>query len=167
VLRKPNSADAASVFSRYANDPVVTKYLAWPRHQSLADTQAFLAYSDAEWQRSMSGPYLIESRVEQHLLGSTGLAYETPTVALTGYVLAKDAWGKGYATEALSAIVELAGTAGIRRLYALCHPDNRASVHVLEKCGFLLEDLLKGYAHFPNLGLDEPQDCLRYARTYS
>ncbi len=72
------------------------------------DTKAFLTFSDAEWSRWPVGPYLIESRSEHTLLGSTGLGFEAPLTAVTGYVLARDAWGKGYATEALTAIVDIA-----------------------------------------------------------
>ena len=98
------------------------------------------------------------------MLGGTGLAFETPTVAATGYVLARDAWGHGYATEALSAIVVATRELGLRRLYALCHPHHPASIRVLEKCGFVLEDRLPGFAEFPNLGSGRREDCLRYAR---
>ncbi len=165
VLRKPASTDGKAIFWRYASDPEVTKYLGWPRHRSLEDTEAFLAFSDAAWERWPAGPYLIESRAGHQLLGSTGFAFETPSVAATGYVLAKDAWNKGYATEALRAIVELAGRLGILRLYALCHPENWASVHVLEKCGFVSEGLVELHA-FPNLGSGQPGDCLRYSRSW-
>jgi RimJ/RimL family protein N-acetyltransferase len=54
-----------------------------------------------------------------NLLGGTGLAFETATVAATGYVLARDALGNGYATEALAAIVVVARDLGVERLYAL------------------------------------------------
>ena len=47
--------------------------------------------------------------------------------AMTGYVLARDAGGRGYATEALGAMVETTRTPGVRRLYALCHHEHRAS----------------------------------------
>jgi RimJ/RimL family protein N-acetyltransferase len=165
VLRKPVPADAAQVFSRYASDPEVTRYLGWPRHESLADTTAFLAFSDAEWRKWPAGPYLIEARETGQLLGGTGLAFESPEVAGTGYVLARDAWGKGYATEALSAMVDLAEPLGVKRLYALCHPEHRASARVLEKCGFASEGLLKRHTRFPNLHGGEMRDCLCYART--
>jgi hypothetical protein len=56
-----------------------------------------------------------ESRTDRRLLGSTGLGFETPTRASTGYVLARDAWGQGYATEALGAIIESASNLGIGR----------------------------------------------------
>ena len=164
VLRKPTSADAENVFHGYSSDPEVTRFLGWPRHRSIEQTRLFLTYSEAEWQRWPAGPYLIESRASQQLLGSTGLAFETSLVAATGYVLAKDAWGCGYATEALGAIVGVARDLGIQRLYALCHPGHPASVHVLEKCGFEREGLLSH--EFPNLGSGQPEDCLCYSRMF-
>jgi [ribosomal protein S5]-alanine N-acetyltransferase len=164
VLRKPTLADSAGVFTRYASDPEVTRYLGWPRHQSLDHTNAFLGFSDAEWSHWPAGPYLIESRSEHKLLGSTGLAFEAPSTAATGYVLARDAWGKGYATEALAAIVDIADGLGVLLVYALCHPENPASARVLEKCGFRLEQRLEQFAKFPNLNPGCRETCLRYVR---
>ena len=31
VLRRPTAADAPAIFARYASDPEVTRYMAWPR----------------------------------------------------------------------------------------------------------------------------------------
>jgi hypothetical protein len=52
---------------------------------SIADTLAFLEFSDSEWARWSAGPYLITSRTDQSLLGSTGLSVETRYRATTGY----------------------------------------------------------------------------------
>jgi [ribosomal protein S5]-alanine N-acetyltransferase len=164
VLRKPKSADADAIFSRYASDAGVTKFLSWPTHRSIEDTRAFLRFSAEEWSRWPAGPLLIESREGNRLLGSTGLAFETPSQAATGYVFARDAWGFGYATEALGAVVRLARELGVRRLYALCHPDHAPSQHVLEKCGFMREGLRPRHSEFPNLRPGEPADVLCYAR---
>src|SRR5215471_2049 len=161
VLRKPTLADAEAVFSRYASDPEVTRYLGWPRHRSVDDTKAFLIFSDSEWSSWPAGPYLIESLSERRLLGSTGFGFEAPSRAVTGYVLARDAWGNGYATEALTAIVDIAEGLGVE-LYALCHPHHPASARVLEKCGFRLEKRLEQFADFPNLNPGCREVCLRY-----
>jgi RimJ/RimL family protein N-acetyltransferase len=118
VLRRPRPDDAGAIFARYARDPEVTRWLAWPRHASLDDTRAFLAWSDAEWERWPAGPYLVEAREGGALLGSTGLAFETARRASTGYVFARDAWGRGFATEAVEALVERARAAGVVRLHA-------------------------------------------------
>jgi ribosomal-protein-alanine N-acetyltransferase len=144
----------------------VTRYLGWPTHRTLGDTDAFLAFCAAEWERWPAGPLLIESRTDGTLLGSTGLGFETPTQASTGYVLAHDAWGCGYATEALAAVRDRASQLGVERVYALCHPAHRASARVLEKCGFLREGTLRGYAEFPNLAPGVRGDVVCYALRY-
>jgi ribosomal-protein-alanine N-acetyltransferase len=164
VLRRPTAADAGAIFARYSSDPDVTRFVGWPRHDAVEDTLAFIGFSDAEWQRWPAGPYLIESRDSGILLGGTGLSFETPHRAATGYVLARDAWGRGYATEALHAMITVAEALAVHRLYALCHPEHEVSWRVLEKCGFSREGTLRRYAEFPNLRPGEPTDVLCYAR---
>ena len=151
LLRRPGAGDALPLFHRYASDPDVTRYLSWPRHTALDDTMVFLGFSDAEWRHWGCGPYLAFTRDEHRLVGSTGLAFESPGVAQTGYLLARDSWGLGYATEILMTMTDLARSLGVVRLYAVCHLENLASRHVLEKCGFVSEGILRRHIVFPNL----------------
>lgn len=164
VLSAPVAADAEAVFRRYASDADVTRYLGWPTHRTVADTQGFLAFSAVQWEREGAGPYLIWARADGQLLGSTGLGLEPGGQAITGYVLATDAWGKGYATEALTAVVEVATDISVRRLYGLCHPQHRASWRVLEKCGFERDRSWNRQVEFPNIAAGIPQDVLCYRR---
>ena len=108
MMRRPRTEDAWAIFDRYASDAEATRYMAWPVHTTINDTYAFLTFSDVEWERWPAGPYVIFSRANGTLLGSTGFAFETSHRAITGYILARDAWGQGYATESLRAMVELA-----------------------------------------------------------
>jgi len=163
ALRRPRSTDAAAILQSYAGEPEVTRLLAWPRHRSIEDTMSFLTWSDQAWGSSPAGPYLILDR-EERVLGTTGLDVETPWRAATGYVLRRDAWGRGLATEAAVAMIQLADELGVIRVHALCHPDNTASAHVLVKAGFLREGVLRRHSWFPNIGLDEPQDVEMWAR---
>jgi ribosomal-protein-alanine N-acetyltransferase len=164
VLSAPAATDADAVFWRYASDAGVTKYLGWPTHRTVADTQGFLAFSAAQWEREGAGPYLIWARADGRLLGSTGLGLEPDGQAITGYVLAADSWGKGYATEALTAVVQVATDIGASLLYALCHPQHRASWRVLEKCGFERDGSWSRKMEFPNLAAGITQDVLCYRR---
>lgn len=166
VLVRPSDAEVGAIFSRYASDPEVTRYVGWPAHRTIDDTRRFLQYSDAEWERWPAGPYLVVEKGTRQLVGGTGYAFETAYRAMTGYVLARDAWGRGYATEALGAMVARAPTLGIRRLFAYCHVDHRPSWRVLEKAGFLREGVLRRAFEFPNLAPGEPQDVLLYARVF-
>ena len=57
-----------------------------------------------------------------------------------GYIIAREHWGKGYATEAASAVRDHAfGALGLHRLVALIAPGNEASVRVAEKLGMAYE----------------------------
>lgn len=165
-LRRPVQADAETIFTRYASDFVVTKYLSWPTHRSLADTLAFLSWSDREWERAPAGPYLVLAREDGHLLGSTGLMFESPDRATTGYVFARNEWGQGYATESLQAMVDLARDLGVRRLETICHVDHRPSAHVIEKCGFEFEGIRRNHTEFPNLVPGVKSDVRSYARVF-
>ncbi len=80
-----------------------------------------------------------------------------------GYVLCREAWGRGYITEALRAVLEAAlGMPEVRRVAAHCHVENVGSARVMEKAGMQREGLLRKYAIFPNVS-DEPADCWLYA----
>ena len=139
--------------------------MAWPVHATINDTYAFLTFSDVEWERWPAGPYVIFSRANGVLLGSTGFAFETSNRAVTGYILARDAWGQGYATESLRAMVDLAPNIGIRVLSASTHVDHTVSGRVLEKCGFVKDGVLPRHMVFPNLGTHLPSDVMSYTLT--
>ncbi len=163
-LRRPRAADAAAIFGRFASDPAVTKYVAWPTHRSMADTSAFLDWCDGEWIRWPAAAYLIERREDGLLAGSAGLAYETIDHVSAGYVLARDVWGQGFATEALGALVDLSRTLDIDRLHAICHVGHHASRRVLEKGGFALDAILLRHHPFPNLHPIDLFDVCAYVR---
>jgi RimJ/RimL family protein N-acetyltransferase len=69
------------------------------------------------------------------IIGSAGLVRDGGEVEL-GYWIAKPHWGRGYATEAVRALLGLARTLGHRKLVAKHFTDNPASGRVLGKAGF-------------------------------
>lgn len=166
-LRRPTLEDAPLIFERYASAPQVTKFLAWPTHQLIEDTQNFIQeYSDVLWNKYQVGPYLIFSRETGILVGSTGLDFKGNKQdghATTGYVLAQDAWGNGYATEVLEEIIALARRLEVKQLVAECHEKHVVSSRILAKCSFERFDVdKKKVIVFPNIGTDEPQTVLRF-----
>ena len=55
-----------------------------------------------------------------------------------GYHIAKQFTGQGYATEAVKAFLPaMAQKLNIKEVYGICLAENTASMHVLEKCGFV------------------------------
>jgi [ribosomal protein S5]-alanine N-acetyltransferase len=73
------------------------------------------------------------------IIGSCGFARprETPEIEL-GYLLARESWGKGYATEIARAAADYGfKKLGFREIIALTDVENTASQRVLEKIGFI------------------------------
>ncbi|MEM1132548.1 MAG: GNAT family N-acetyltransferase [Pseudomonadota bacterium] len=70
------------------------------------------------------------------LVGCCGLG-EREGEAEIGYWIARDHWGKGYATEAARAVIEIARTLGHKQLHCGHFVDNPASQRVIEKLGFV------------------------------
>lgn len=163
ILHRPSERDTEEIFERYASHPDVTKYVGFKTHTSIDDTKEFLLYSDAHWQQWPAGPLIIRLKENHRLIGSTGLSFETSYRAMTGYILAREFWNRGYATEALKEIIAISRLAKLRRIYAICHTQQEASYKVLEKCGFSREGILRSYAIFPNLSPDELQDVYCYS----
>jgi ribosomal-protein-alanine N-acetyltransferase len=71
----------------------------------------------------------------------------TPHVGEIGYSLIEEARGSGYATEALTAAIEEAFTAGeLEEMQACCVPENLPSRSVLARTGFSEERTIRGGA---------------------
>ena len=78
-----------------------------------------------------------------------------------GYELSPNQWGRGYATEAVAAILRFGFTElGVHRVSAWLVADNVASARVLEKNGFQLEGRLRDKERYKG----RYWDVLMYAR---
>lgn len=65
--------------------------------------------------------------------------------AEVGFLLSREAWGQGFALEAMRTIVAYAAASGLRKLSARTHLGNKRSDAVLEKLRFEQEGLLRGH----------------------
>ena len=168
LLRPPRVTDAEEIFERYAQDPEVTRYLSWKTHQSVEETREFLTTAEKFWHEQTGFPWLILRSSDQWVLGMIGLRPETRDPQQRhrtelGYVLAHDAWGQGFATEAAQAVIDASlAEEHIRRIWAYCDMENKPSARVLEKVGMTHEGILRRYMVFPNRS-PEPRDVYCYA----
>jgi RimJ/RimL family protein N-acetyltransferase len=152
TLREFSAEDFAAV-DAYGSDPQVTRWTVFGPN-SERDTRGFLQQarvSRAERPRR-NFDLAVTLSGDGRLIGGCGLR-RTDVVgeAFIGYVLRRDAWGRGYATEAARALLAFGfERLGLRRIFADCHPANMASWRVMEKLGmrreghFREEKLVKG-----------------------
>lgn len=62
-----------------------------------------------------------------------------------GFMLSRDAWGQGYALEAMRTVITHAAAEGLQRLTARTHAGNGRSQALLQKLGFEEEGYLRGH----------------------
>lgn len=97
-------------------------------------------------ERHASGVELIFAlSLDQALIGSVGLTLELEhRRAEIGYWLGEGYRGRGYARAAVECVCQYAfATLALRRVYALCFPENVTSHRLLEAAGFEREGLLR------------------------
>jgi RimJ/RimL family protein N-acetyltransferase len=74
---------------------------------------------------------------------------ERPSYEVGCRIFRPEDWGNGYATAATQICTAwLFDTLDIHRIEALTHTENSGSIHVLEKCGFQHEGVLRKYFFF-------------------
>lgn len=88
------------------------------------------------------GMWLVFEKESGKLVGRAGVEHrEEPEGELElGYAIGTPFWGRGYATEVCRAILDYTREElGFEEIYSLVEPENKNSIHVLEKLGFLWE----------------------------
>ncbi len=162
ILRPPRQSDVEAMMSGYANNVNVTRYLVWQPHSSMRETREFVARCAEGWRTGAEFAWAIALRETNEFIGMAGLRM-LGFKADIGYALAEKFWGRGFATEAVKAIVEWAlQQPGIYRVWALVDVDNPASARVLEKVGMQREGILRRSSLHPNVS-NEPRDSYSYA----
>lgn len=94
--------------------------------------------------------WAVFEKTTQAFVGRAGLIHLDQTSDIeVGYVLHRDFWGKGYATELANALVSWGFSAlGLDKITAIAVPENTASRHVMEKIGmrYVRDDVFYGTA---------------------
>jgi len=163
VLRRALVSDATALFEAYAGDPEATRYLAIRTVPVVRDTQEFLVRCQGDWDAGHTFVFAMTLPDDDRPFGAIDLRIED-FHASYGYALARSHWGRGFASKALKALVDLAlAHPGIWRARAFCDAGNRASARVMEKAGMSFEGRLRRWHVAPNVS-PEPRDCLAYAK---
>ena len=141
LLRRSRPEDAEAI-SAYRSDPDVHRYQGWER----TDPQGVRAEIEEMIGRAPGEPggwiqLSVEERESGRLVGDVGLnpAEGEPGVIKVGYTMSPSFQGRGYATEAVGALIGYAfDTLGADIVRAYASAENVASIRVAEKVGMQL-----------------------------
>lgn len=143
LLVRPFKMTDLDDFYEYARQAQVGPPAGWRPHTDKAFTEKILKSFIAEKE-----VYAIVLKEKNKVIGSIGLHFQPIPRLITaicssqnyraiGYVLNSDYWGRGYMTQALSAIIYYSMQNLRLDFLAVSHnQSNLASKRVIEKCGF-------------------------------
>ncbi len=162
VLRRATIHDAEAAY-RYASDPEVTRFIGISPRHSVEQVEEFLAHAETAWEADTAYTFAIATQPDSRVVGMIDCDLTGRGVSI-GFALERAAWGHGYATEAVRAVVEWAFTSDdVFRVWTSVAVHNTASQRVLEKVGMTNEGLLHRWLPTPNLAA-EPSDAYVYAK---
>ncbi len=142
LLLRPLQLGDAQVLHRIYQAEGVLQYFPNPHPPALDKVQRFISGQQTHWEQHGYGNWGIQLTGQEDIIGWAGLQF-VPELEETevGYLLGRLFWGRGYATEAALASLRF----GFERfqcdhIIALVHPENTASIRVIEKCGMAYLD---------------------------
>jgi RimJ/RimL family protein N-acetyltransferase len=135
ILRRPDRDDVADIAFLANNRKIATMVSRMPNPYGVADARSFV-----ERNRDggiNGGVFAVTLAATGRFIGCAALDSSKGNGLELGYWLGEPFWGKGYATEAAHALVDLAfhGT-DVERVFATCRTSNPASRRVIQKSGF-------------------------------
>lgn len=148
-LRGLRESDADDIFSIYS-DPEVILYWSSPAYTSVDEALTLIRETQKQFRERSLFEWGAEHTESGRVIGTcTMLNVDiSHRRAEIGYAFAREFWGKGYATEAVELLIAFAyGPMNLHRLEADVHPENAASLRLLEKQGFRREGHLRERWH--------------------
>ena len=146
VLRPFTVDDAEDMFTNWASDPEVTRFLTWPPHQNVDGTRWLLGQWTSHYDDGAYFQWAIEWKETGAVIGSIAVVKleEAIESAEIGYCLGRAFWGRGIMPEALRAVMDyLFDTVGLNRVWAGHDVNNPKSGRVMEKAGMKKEGILR------------------------
>jgi ribosomal-protein-alanine N-acetyltransferase len=135
-LRQFKLSDEDSLYQLLTQGDVL-RYFPNPNPPTPERVHHLIANQITHWGAHGYGWWAVQERLSGALLGWCGLQYlpETDEIEV-GYLLGREYWGRGFATEAARASVDFGfNRLQLENIIALVHPQNKASIRVIEKLG--------------------------------
>ena len=140
ILRMFREDDFAD-YAKICDDPEVMRYLGEGKPYTRLEAWRHMAFLVGHWHLRGYGHWAVEEKASGRLVGRIGFLNPEGWPGFeVGWTLARECWGRGYATEGARRALDYAFTELDRdHVISLIHPDNQASIRVAERLGEKLE----------------------------
>jgi len=160
VLKPPGREDKQALVEHLGDLEVVRWLSNVPHPYTLADAEDWIGIVAKSGTDEIPS-FQLSVFMDDALIGGVGLRHLEDNVYELGYWLAREFWGKGIATEAVTALLRYAEqTLPDVKFVAHCMKGNLASSNVLDKLGFRVT----GEAEIHSLSLGALMPCFVYAK---
>ncbi len=136
LVLKPLGSQYLDTVNDYALNFENTKYMCHLPKKNTAETLQFLQGVDEEWRKEEPAFYEFAVIYQGRHIGAVSIYFEQGAGEL-GWIIHRDFWGNGFATEAVKKIIEHFSKQGCRCFIAHCDTENAASCRVMEKLGMI------------------------------
>lgn len=146
LIIRPFTLDDAPFILELVNTPSWLAYIGNRNVNNIGDARKYLqngplkSYVDNGY-----GGWMIQHKEQQEPIGQCGL-YKRPylTAPDVGFAFLPQYEGKGYGQEAVRATLTYAQhQLKINNLFAIVQPNNERSIRLLEKTGFIIQDMIR------------------------
>lgn len=138
LLRETVEADV-DVFYEMYKDPRMTLYMEDLYKDPDEERKYVTEYREHVYFVQGFGVWTVIRRKDKKIIGRAGLTMREGFDDIEiGFAIGTKYWGKGYAKEAISSILDYAKELGFEHVIALVMPGNKVSEHILTKFGFLM-----------------------------
>jgi RimJ/RimL family protein N-acetyltransferase len=157
IFLRPFQPGDEHVLSSWGQDETILRWTGVPRGNP---PEFAAARAKSNEQARLDGTAIVLLITDnEEVVGSCDIRIPTPGVGEIGYLISHKGRGRGIGYTAVTMMSEWAlNTLPIEYIQALVHPNNTASIRLLEKMGYKKDRLLVGYRDDPN----DDGDRIRY-----
>lgn len=156
LLLRALTFDDAAFILRLLNEPSYVEHIGDKNVRTLDDARAYVEHGPmASHSARGYGLDRVELRASGQPIGICGLLKrEALDDADVGYAFLPEFWSRGYASEAVTAVLaDAKSRLGLRRIAAVVSNDNAGSIRLLEKLGFQYQRMISLQAGEPEIRL--------------
>lgn len=135
IIREEKEDDLEYIYDMYKDEDCIKYLEPLPKQSSINPHERYVSVKES-YMLFGYGMWIIEEKSTGEIIGRAGFEYHDDNTVSLGFMIKKEKRGRGYAYVASRICIQyLYRTLTGMKIIAKCHPENTASIHILESLG--------------------------------